>query len=491
MNNIFTKNKVPLAYSILFLFSVVFIGFNINHKSVWFDEIFSLELAKTTYKQIWTITADDVHPPLYYWMLKAFSQIFGYTISVSRFFSAIPIFLGIAMGYTHIRKLWSNKVAFYFMLLMLLHPAMHYPTYDIRMYSWALFFVLTTYIYAYKFLKNLDNKDLIVVLIFALLSAYTHYYALLAVAGIFLVLSILIYNKKRDKLWILFGVGLCFIVGYSPWLIHLFSQVSEVSEDYWIKDVVNWGNIFYLLSPFRKLQFVGYILIPAIIFSLVYTFRSGKHEAKCIKEGLIALLVFLIPSLVGLIFSLTIRPVFINRYLYPSIGIFFIAFAILFSSLSLKNKGNLAIVVLFFGFTTFETIRATKKETQKFREIEARNDKFNHFISEVGNKNFTFVHHYKSPFEIPYWITNYPSNNHIAKVIPDMPRNQVLEFIKHQNINSFEELSDKEQTILIECQEYLPFATSSQDSIDITQHYEIVRKISDYSSTLYQLERKR
>lgn len=486
---LFKTNYISGIYILLLVFSAIFIYFNINHQNFWYDEAFSLHLIKVSYAQIWTTTADDVHPPLYYWMLKFFSNIFGYTITTARIFSAIPIFLSILLGCTHIRKIWGDKTAVFFMLLTLLHPAMHYPMYEIRMYSWALFFCLGTFIYAYRVYNTLKYTDLFFLIIFALCSAYTHYYALIATATIFGWLLVMMCINKRSHIWAFIVAALCCIIVYIPWLTHLIGQVSEVSENYWIKDVIDSKEIIDLLTPFFKFSFFNYTLLPILLVSAIYLSRKNKEHHTMLNDSLFIILIAITPSIIGIIYSISIRPVFIARYIYPTLPLLFLGIAILLSSFKLNNKYMLTLCIIFFGFMTYETIRVTKKETEGFRKIEKQNQLFDTFISESIDNNSVFLYHYEWPAEMPYWILKYPNNRHIAKQVPIIPRSQVIEFVPHEQIKSFTELSEKEQTIFLECQNDHPFARNQSDSIDLMQHYIIVDQIATESNTLYQLKR--
>ena len=68
------------------------------NKSIWYDEVYSLNLVKGNFAQIVSGTAQDVHPPLYYLILKLGlligNGLFGINvIYVAKFISIIPIFL--------------------------------------------------------------------------------------------------------------------------------------------------------------------------------------------------------------------------------------------------------------------------------------------------------------------------------------------------------------------------------------------------------------
>lgn len=87
-----------------------------------YDDAYSVFMLKSSYTDIAKITAEDVHPPLYYWGLKAFSSIFGDTIFSLRLFSALGIFATFLLGYFPIRKLFGDRVALIFISLLIMFP---------------------------------------------------------------------------------------------------------------------------------------------------------------------------------------------------------------------------------------------------------------------------------------------------------------------------------------------------------------------------------
>ena len=57
---------------------------------------------------------------------------------------------------------------------------------EIRMYTWGLFCVTMFYLYGIKWKKSNKKIDLVVMTVFALLSGYIHYFALVSVICIYI-----------------------------------------------------------------------------------------------------------------------------------------------------------------------------------------------------------------------------------------------------------------------------------------------------------------
>lgn len=105
-------NKKTL-HIIVIILGIIFLSLCSFHSSLWFDESYSVALAKHSFANIWNITGNDVHPALYYWLLHIIYLIFGNKIIIFRLFSVVAtVILGI-LGYTHIRKDFGEKTRYF------------------------------------------------------------------------------------------------------------------------------------------------------------------------------------------------------------------------------------------------------------------------------------------------------------------------------------------------------------------------------------------
>ena len=75
------KDRVALL-SLILLFLIVLLGlglrlYGLDAQSLWYDEGFSVYLARMDLGEITARTAADIQPPLYYYLLHGWIQIFG------------------------------------------------------------------------------------------------------------------------------------------------------------------------------------------------------------------------------------------------------------------------------------------------------------------------------------------------------------------------------------------------------------------------------
>lgn len=100
-------------YIILFISGTCFYIFLTAGKSIWADEAYTFAMIEHSFSEIWSITAADVHPPLYYFLLKIFSNIFGYSFLATRTFSIIPHMLIAACGGRKSKNILMKEQRYY------------------------------------------------------------------------------------------------------------------------------------------------------------------------------------------------------------------------------------------------------------------------------------------------------------------------------------------------------------------------------------------
>ena len=105
------RSKIAFLGIILGFLTLVFL--TISKASIWFDEAFSAYIIRFNFSEIWHYTSVDVHPPLYYFLLKIWSLFFGSSDfalrSMSAFFGALTIIL----SYFLVKRLYDRKNALF------------------------------------------------------------------------------------------------------------------------------------------------------------------------------------------------------------------------------------------------------------------------------------------------------------------------------------------------------------------------------------------
>lgn len=126
---------VVLAFSVL----VICLNFGMmSDRVLWGDEAFS---ANTAHKSVGGILQVlyywDNHPPLYYYWLKLFGTLFGFSVPVFHLASLVPFAIGIVLALTVIRKHFGMLPATFFVMISGLGQACLEYNLEVRMYALA------------------------------------------------------------------------------------------------------------------------------------------------------------------------------------------------------------------------------------------------------------------------------------------------------------------------------------------------------------------
>lgn len=401
------KIKLKYVHIIVIIIGIIFLSLSTFHSNIWFDESYSVAIAKHNFLDIWKITGNDVHPALYYWMLHIVFIIFGNNVIAFRLFSVLAVVILGILGFTHIRKDFGEKVGLLFSFLAYFLPICSTYSGSIRMYSWACLLTCLLCIYAYRFYKELQNnkwqKNLIIFGIFSIACCYIHYYATVTACIVnFILLIYLIKNRKKYKkaLYSFLTLALIQIVLYIPWVLYLLKQLNHVENGFWITLGLNTLVEVPSFQFRRELDTVfsfDFKTIIALIASIlmyiyvVYCIYKAKKEKENILSGKLALLVYL--SVIGAFLLVSIicpSAVLYSRYLFAITGIYIFAIAF-FMAKEKKKWVTITICALILILSTWSNITNIlinyDKTNMKQIEYLKENIKPNDIIiySNIGN----------------------------------------------------------------------------------------------------------
>lgn len=385
LNPIKEKTKEAVGWLLLvaglFLF-LFFISFGFG-TDVWYDEIFSLEFAKLPYGDIVAATAADVHPPFYYWYLKTIQGLCHFLCPMMHPFiaakiaSMLPILLIFIYALTMVRRRYGMTVAGSFLFLVITMPQLSNYFVEIRMYSLALFMITAFFLHTMEIIYEHHLKDYIFIFIYGILTAYTQYYACIAI--VVLYLSLLVYEviqkNQKGRNACLACIGLS-VLAYIPWLPSFFGQITAVNQNYWIQPL-SFRSIFgcfkYVFLPVSgdgKINYVIAVSMIAVYILLFFFFIKKKTEKEKVFLVFVAALVPVMVALSGFLFSALGRPIFVYRYLISGLGIFWFSLAFLLAE-RWKKRWGILLLIPFVLAAKFNGTGFYYEESKKVTEMEA------------------------------------------------------------------------------------------------------------------------
>lgn len=333
-------------------------GFLCRNRAINWDESFSyMMVTKLSLREMIHATALDMHPPLYYILLRGFAFVFGSQITTLKLMSVVVSGCTMLLGVTLIRKNWGARVAFLFNLVIGLGTQFIFNATNIRMYGLALFFVTWCALLAHEIIKEKGAIHWILFVVAGLGGVYTHYFAVVPLILIYGYLLIGVFLERKEYKSFCLGC-VTTIAGYIPWLyIWYTDSVKGIDEVLghlpWLTVVLHTfnkdfnGKGIYLSkidfpglcewmysTNIKSSVLMGVVLVVVGIFMLIweykkYSRRNRMFLAMCFANLPISYI------LIALVASSN-EHFFDNRYIYASLGIFWLFVMILFS-----QKGKL------------------------------------------------------------------------------------------------------------------------------------------------------
>lgn len=367
-------------FIILTIVMVVINGSLIFNNNVWCDEAFIINATKLDFVSLLKyIATDDMRPPLYLISIKLWTMLCGDSVAAFKLFSIVPAVLTMCVCGRLVNKFFGEKSASLFILLVGLTPSSMTKNIEITIYSWSLFWVTTSLLLAYQLYKEIDNKKISYLFIISSLgAAATHYYALVAIAFIYMVLFICLWIKGKNKR-IIGKIIVLSIIGYIPCLPFFLIQFFTAKKSFWIQKVdlsifpqtmrmpFEGENAFKFSNEFTAIIWIMIIFLLIVQIQRVKSYRNESDVFSILSFGL-----FLIIPLSGYLISAVLRPLYVERYFYCVTGVLWLFISIAINSFETKNKSNnvyylmLSFVITIFIFA-YPVIydREYTKETQK------------------------------------------------------------------------------------------------------------------------------
>jgi len=312
--------KFFLGLSMLASFTIaIWIGLK---QSVWFDEGYSILLAKSSVSDLLSLTAVDAHPPLYYLILKGWASIFGYSEFALRALSTTLGALALGVMSLLIKKVFSKPAAVVSLPFIFLAPFLMRYNFEIRMYSLvSLLVVLATYTML-KAKESGKTSDWLTYGFLISVGVYTLYMsALVWGAHAFYLIYSSIRNKQplfKQKFILAYSFAFLLFLPYVPTMISQFqhsalpSITSEVGFEE-LSTILSFGMLYQPIWQVSALMSIPlFIFLAALIKQISANFSFAKPKER---ENLSLMLAIFLGPIAFLALISLIRPYFLERYL--------------------------------------------------------------------------------------------------------------------------------------------------------------------------------
>ncbi len=350
----------------------------ISKASVWHDEGYSLMLAPQSIGQIVARTARDVHPPLYYFALHFWMQLFGSSELAVRSLSTVAILGSIAVMFLIIKRLFGSGAARLAVLVMGLAPFLIRYGQEARMYALVAFWVtLATYL----LVRALDEHNLKLLYAYSgvmALALYTHYYAIFIVGVHWLY--VLLRTKGRAssgalnlKSWHWWLANLLILALFGPWLPKALSQFTRVQGAFWIPPVsvqtlpatlAQWLSF----TDMGKVAWLRAGVFIATFALLVLAIRRDRLHRRSLI--LVASWAWFPPVAIFLA-SVAARPIYVDRYfVYSSVAFYGLLVVLLYvKPLNLYTRVRQLLIAILLVTMTIGIQNVYSQASHRMRDI--------------------------------------------------------------------------------------------------------------------------
>ncbi len=389
------KTLIPIILSLIIWLSLC------NNNNIWYDEYYTIGMLDHNIMDIIKITSFDVHPPLYYILLKLYTFIFSNSLLSLKIFSMLPLIGIIILNEIEIKKIFDERISNIFNVLFITSSIVMQYALEVRMYSLSMFLLFGMVVYAIKYLKNNNSKDLVFMTIFSILGIYSHYYVLLSAIIIYLIL--LIVNIKNKKFLLnIFISGVFNVILYIPWLYTLINQLLKVKKHFWISKLTISGLLKYPKELFLYGKYTNIFLIFILIIMLIAFIIFVKKKLQYKREIIFCILVFMLTFIVGIVVSFLYKPVLISRYLTIQIvSCLILCFALLIGNINNRILNYFIIII----FICFGIVSYTNRYNLEIDNSNKYTKTIKNYIKD--NDSVIFISNADHAVVINYYFDNY------------------------------------------------------------------------------------
>jgi mannosyltransferase len=268
---------------------------HLGGQSIWGDEAFTYVVLRA--ENFWATLARDVHPPLYFMLMKVWTQLAGLSEFSLRYPSVMASTIDLALMYVFAKEALRHRpaskqwfVPLLAVLLLSLADLDIQIAQEARSYTLHLAWILLSFIAYLKWLRTDKRLWAVVFIVSNALIVYTHY------IGVFTPIAIgvhaLLFLRGRQRI-VALGMLILSALLVIPWvLIILAQQVEKFARDAVPAFPSTWATLWVLRTSWFTKQWV--FMLGLALFGL-FTLKNGEVKLRPFRTKSLLLVVILVP----------------------------------------------------------------------------------------------------------------------------------------------------------------------------------------------------
>jgi mannosyltransferase len=344
-----------IVFCVAVITSYVIIVLVANGQNIWFDEGYSILLAKKSVHDLLALTAVDAHPPFYYLLLKVWGSLFGWSEFALRTLSALVAAGSVGVMLVLIRKLFSMKVALVTIPFIILAPFFLRYGYEVRMYALVGLIAVSGTLVLVKAVEKNSRKWWVVYMLLVALGMYSLYMSAVVWLAHVIWLTVIAVKQRQPIMkqpWAKAYIGAAILfLPYIPTFIHQLTH-SALPGIGNVLNIDGLSGVLGLTMSYTPSWQIGGILSLALLLIVglgIYLCTFILKSLRVVDRRWLYLILacFFVPLLFYVAISLLPKPFFIPRYL-AHIILFFYALLGIITALGFRF-GKKKTSVIFGG----------------------------------------------------------------------------------------------------------------------------------------------
>lgn len=322
-----TRAEIFSSIVLMMVFVAILSMFIFSGQSLRLDESQSLWQTSHSVPTIMQIVAQDTHVPFYHMLLHLWQASFGGGVATARMLSLLFYLLVIPAVYFLGRLVYGSSIGLFAAFLVTISPFLNWYGNEVRMYT---IFTLVTVLNQYFFMCLFMRRDVpartrqlywMGYAITMYVGMFTHYFFVFNIAtqALFFVLYREHFPKRAFRKFLVIMVIAAII--FAPWAWYVISQGAASNTQPQLSKPTSI-DIFNTFSQFLfgfQNDYINTILVSLWPLLVLLIFLSLRRHQRVTPQTIYLFFSLFVPLLLAYSLSVTIRPVYLTRYLILSL----------------------------------------------------------------------------------------------------------------------------------------------------------------------------
>ncbi|WP_407453379.1 hypothetical protein [Methanobrevibacter sp.] len=333
----------------------------LNHIIFNIDEYFTLTVINFPTSDLLHIISGYVHPPMYYLLSKAIAKL-GTNLSILKIFSIIPYAIILLISTLKLREEYGWFIVGLFAFALAIASEFFTKYLLLMPYSWAILFIVLSFIYFKDILTKADKKSYILFIIFSVLGSYFNYYAILTSICLYLILIYHTIQYKKDKTKEIAIIMVASIILYAPWIPSLINFLQSIHENFWIPaptgDSIIQSLAYFAYSGDTLFSIITIIIL--IMIGLIYYRYANRDEDFYILAGITA---YVGTIVLTLLISIIFKPILLARCVLPASAILWLVISIMIGKIKARRMFLISTALIILVLISTAALMVTTSAT--------------------------------------------------------------------------------------------------------------------------------